>query len=294
MSQTLAIMQSLCRRGFAFNMLTTYSDPEKQRDDLFYADPPSVRLLQAAVLAARRAAARLSAVRVHDHREEVTPPWHRSSSSAPATSPGSPTSTSRPTPSTRSSAFTVDAEYCREDTFLDLPLVPLDRVTTLLSAGGVQDVRRAQLREDEPRARREVHQTKALGYELVSYVSSRCTFLSQHPPGDNCFILEDNTVQPFVQIGSNVTLWSGNHIGHDSTIGDHCFISSHVVVSGHVSVAEGCFIGVNATLRDSISIAEYTLDRRGRADHEEHGTEVGLPGRAAPSGSRKSSDDVDL
>jgi SAM-dependent methyltransferase len=37
--QTLAIMQSLARRGFAFNMLTAHSDPHKQRDDLFYADP---------------------------------------------------------------------------------------------------------------------------------------------------------------------------------------------------------------------------------------------------------------
>ena len=46
-----------------------------------------------------------------------------------------------------------------------------------------------------------------------------------HPPGDNCFILEDNTIQPFVRIGNNVTLWSGNHIGHDSVIDDHCFIT---------------------------------------------------------------------
>ena len=56
-------------------------------------------------------------------------------------------------------------------------------------------------------------------------------------------------MQPFVRIGSNVTLWSGNHIGHDSTVGDHCFISSHVVVSGHVEIGRNCFIGVNATLR---------------------------------------------
>ena len=56
-----------------------------------------------------------------------------------------------------------------------------------------------------------------------------------------------------------MTLWSGNHIGHDSTIGDHCFISSHVVVSGHVDVGPSCFIGVNATLRNSIAIGERTL-----------------------------------
>jgi sugar O-acyltransferase (sialic acid O-acetyltransferase NeuD family) len=100
---------------------------------------------------------------------------------------------------------------------------------------------------------------RALGYELVSYVSSRCSYLTDHPVGDNCFILEDNTVQPFVRIGNDVTLWSGNHIGHDAVIEDHCFITSHVVISGYVRVGEYSFIGVNATLRNSIEIAPETL-----------------------------------
>jgi SAM-dependent methyltransferase len=32
-------LAALSRRGFAFNMLTSYSDPEKMRSDLFYGDP---------------------------------------------------------------------------------------------------------------------------------------------------------------------------------------------------------------------------------------------------------------
>ena len=40
--QTLTLMRSLCRRGFAFNMLTSHSDLDKQREDLFYADPARV------------------------------------------------------------------------------------------------------------------------------------------------------------------------------------------------------------------------------------------------------------
>ena len=79
---------------------------------------------------------------------------------------------------------------------------------------------------------------KALGYRLASYVSPRATVLNDGRIGDNCFILEDNTIQPFVTIGNNVTLWSGNHIGHHSTIRDHCFIASHVVVSGGVEIGE--------------------------------------------------------
>jgi len=36
---TIADLAALGVRGFAFNALTSYSDPEKRRPDLFYADP---------------------------------------------------------------------------------------------------------------------------------------------------------------------------------------------------------------------------------------------------------------
>jgi sugar O-acyltransferase (sialic acid O-acetyltransferase NeuD family) len=96
------------------------------------------------------------------------------------------------------------------------------------------------------------------GYELITYISSRCTCWAESI-GDNCFIFEDNTIQPFVRIGNNVIMWSGNHIGHHAQIGDHCFVTSHVVVSGFVEVGRYSFLGVNATLRDSIKIGEACL-----------------------------------
>jgi sugar O-acyltransferase (sialic acid O-acetyltransferase NeuD family) len=156
-------------------------------------------------------------------------------------------------------AFTVDQKYRQADTFLDLPLVPFEDVLARYSPGeykmfvALSYARMNKLREEK------YQQAKASGYELVSYVSSRCSFLTDNPVGDNCFILEDNTIQPFVKIGNNVTLWSGNHIGHDAVIEDHCFIASHIVVSGYVRIGNNCFIGVNATLRNSITIAPETL-----------------------------------
>jgi SAM-dependent methyltransferase len=36
---TLDDMRSVSRRGFAFNVLTSYSDADRQRPDLYYADP---------------------------------------------------------------------------------------------------------------------------------------------------------------------------------------------------------------------------------------------------------------
>ena len=186
-------------------------------------------------------------------------------------------------------AFTVDHKYREADTFLDLPLVSFEEVTSSYPPGeykmfvALSYAKMNKLREEK------YHAAKEKGYELVSYVSSRCSFLTDHPVGDNCFILEDNTIQPFVRIGNNVTLWSGNHIGHDAVIHDHCFLASHIVVSGYVQIGNNCFIGVNATLRNSITIAPETLIGAGAVimkDTVEQG--VYLPERAKLFGKKSS------
>lgn len=190
-------------------------------------------------------------------------------------------------------AFTVDQQFLKEGSFRDLPLVAFEKVAELYPPSdykmfvALSYAKMNRIRADKYR------QARAAGYDLVSYVSSRCSFLTDHPVGDNCFILEDNTVQPFVRIGNNVTLWSGNHIGHDAVIDDHCFLASHIVVSGYVHIGQSCFIGVNATLRNSITIAPESLIGAGAVimkDTVEKG--VYLPQRAELF--KKKSDEIEL
>ena len=102
-------------------------------------------------------------------------------------------------------------------------------------------------------------EAKAKGYELVTYLSSKATHWGDTRIGENCFVFEDNTIQPFVTIGDDVILWSGNHVGHHSRIGDHCFVTSHVVISGLCTIGAYSFIGVNATLRDGLTIGESNV-----------------------------------
>lgn len=190
-------------------------------------------------------------------------------------------------------AFTVDQEYLKEESFLELPMVAFEGVAKLYPPQDYKMfVALSYAKMNRLRAEK-YYQAKGLGYDLVSYVSSRCSLLTDYPAGDNCFILEDNTIQPFVKIGNNVTLWSGNHIGHDSIIDDHCFLASHIVVSGNVHIHSYCFIGVNATLRNSITIARETLIGAGAVimkDTVERG--VYLPERAKLFS--KSSSEIEL
>jgi sugar O-acyltransferase (sialic acid O-acetyltransferase NeuD family) len=152
--------------------------------------------------------------------------------------------------------FCLDREYVESPEFCGLPVVAFDEVAERFPPRD-HDMFIALSYSKLNALRRDKYEAgRAMGYRLASYVSSRATVLNDGRIGDNCFILEDNTIQPFVTIGNNVTLWSGNHIGHHSTIKDHCFIASHVVVSGGVVIEESCFIGVNATLRDHITVGE--------------------------------------
>ena len=186
-------------------------------------------------------------------------------------------------------AFTADREYVDGDTAYGRPLVPFDEVTDryppaaydMFVAVGYRDVNRLRAATFAA-AKRE-------GYDLVSYVCSASTHWGDTEIGENCFLFEDQTIQPFVEIGDDVVLWSGNHVGHHATLGDHCFVTSHVVVSGYVEVEPYAFLGVNATLRDEVTIGESCVVGAGASvvdDTEPDSVYVGQPAEryAADSG----------
>jgi len=156
----------------------------------------------------------------------------------------------------RVAAFTVHEQYLTEPQLLGLDVVPFEQLERRYSpaeyamfiAVGFSKLNR--LRTD-------IYQLcKRKGYELISYISSHAVHLGDIEIGDNCFVFDNNMIQPFVRIGGNVFLGSGNHIGHHSIIEDDVFLASHVVVSGGVRIGQGSFVGVNVTIRDHVSIGK--------------------------------------
>jgi sugar O-acyltransferase (sialic acid O-acetyltransferase NeuD family) len=156
-------------------------------------------------------------------------------------------------------AYTADHEYLSADTFLGKPNIPFEKISSLYDQKNHDMFIAIGYSKMNSIREQKYFEAKKKGYPLASYISSKCTLLTDYPLGDNCFILEDNTIQPFVKIGNNVTLWSGNHIGHHSVIEDHNFISSHVVISGNCIIKKSCFIGVNATIHNDVLMEEKNL-----------------------------------
>jgi sugar O-acyltransferase (sialic acid O-acetyltransferase NeuD family) len=156
-------------------------------------------------------------------------------------------------------AFSVERAYLTRDRLFGLPVVPFEELERHY-APAEHSFYAALVYTQLNRLRARLYgAAKAKGYTPASYVSPRAFVWRNVQLGEHCFIFENNVVQPFVKIGADVVLWSGNHIGHHSTIGDHCFISSHVVVSGFCEVGPNCFFGVNATLGNNVKVGADCL-----------------------------------
>jgi sugar O-acyltransferase (sialic acid O-acetyltransferase NeuD family) len=153
-------------------------------------------------------------------------------------------------------AFTVDDGFVDRDSIEGKPLVAWSEATRRFPPDACDMHVALSYRGINRQRQGKFEMAKAAGFRLVSYVCSKSATWPDLAIGENCFILENQTIQPTVKIGNNVMLWSGNHIGHGSMIGDHTYVASHVVMSGHCRIGQRCFLGVNATIRDFIEIGD--------------------------------------
>ncbi len=153
-------------------------------------------------------------------------------------------------------AFTVDGLCKDRDTYHGLPVVEFENVQKLYPADdfkmfillGFDDMSRLRIQKYK--------EAKAKGYSCISYVASDIFRIEEIQVGENCFILEKQTINLDVKIGNNTVMWSGNHIGDRTIIEDNVWISSQVVIGGDVRIGEGSFIGMNATIAHNVSVGQ--------------------------------------
>jgi sugar O-acyltransferase (sialic acid O-acetyltransferase NeuD family) len=178
--------------------------------------------------------------------------------------------------------FAVEAEYLDKSELCGLPVVALEEIQERFPAErhsafvALSSTKLNRLRT------RLYEQVKGLGYGFATYVSSRAFVWHNVEVGENCMIFENNVLQHRVEVGDNVVLWSGNHVGHRTRIEDHCFIASHVVISGYCEVGRSSFMGVNSCANDFIKIAEDCVIGSGAVvvkDTEPGKVYVGNPAR---------------
>jgi sugar O-acyltransferase (sialic acid O-acetyltransferase NeuD family) len=156
-------------------------------------------------------------------------------------------------------AFACHAAHKRAESHCDLPVVTLEDLERTHPPGAVTVFVAIGYRRMNQFRRDTYLELKARGYSFATFVAPDVKLWKSNRIGENVFIFERNVIQPYVEIGDDTVLWSGNHVGHHSRLGSHVFVASHVVISGACRIGDRSFIGVNATFHDGITIGERCL-----------------------------------
>lgn len=150
------------------------------------------------------------------------------------------------------SAYCVDAEYLKNDSFLNKPMIssqdiaskfPPEQYGMFVAMGyqGLNSVRTSK-----------VALAKEWGYELVSYTkkdAAGCLVC-----GENSIVMDDAVVQPCAKIGSNVFIWGGSLVGHHAQIEDNCWITGSAVIGGGAQIGENSFLGLNSSVGNEVEV----------------------------------------
>ena len=156
----------------------------------------------------------------------------------------------------RISAFVDYKKFIKKKKKFNLPVIELEKLEKLCPKNqykGFVAIGYKSLNKERRKAYDILRKKK---YELVSYISKDSNIAKNVKIGENCFILENQIIQPYVKIGNNVTLWCGNIIGHHCKIGNNCFITSNVVIAGNSTIGDNTFIGIKTAIKDGVKIGK--------------------------------------
>lgn len=148
--------------------------------------------------------------------------------------------------------YTVDAAYKSIDRFEDREVVAFEDIERHFPAPEIKLFVALGFRRMNGLRAAKFAEVKARGYSCVSYVDATNRVPRETTIGENCFILANQSIDRYVAIGDNVTIWSACHIGDRSTIKSHAWLSSNVCLNGDVIVEERCFLASNCTISPGV------------------------------------------
>ena len=124
---------------------------------------------------------------------------------------------------------------------------------------------------------------KGLGYYLKSYISPLACVSDRVRLGENNIVFAFSHIYIDTCLGHSNTIRSTAIVGHDIIIGNGTNISEGVVVGGFAKIGDSCWLGMNSTINNCLTIANDTLVASGAVimtNTKQGVSYVGNPARA--------------
>lgn len=77
--------------------------------------------------------------------------------------------------------------------------------------------------------------------------------------GEGSFIGANSILTTNIKLGKHTILNRGNHVGHDTIIGDYFSAMPGAIVSGNVNIGNCVYMGTNSSVREKINITNNVI-----------------------------------
>ena len=151
--------------------------------------------------------------------------------------------------------FCIDQKLIGSDSeFSGLPLVAFETVEDVFHP---QDHKMFIAVGDNSIRAQKFQQAIVKGYSFLSYISSKSNVWDDLAYGQNVFVSEDSVIQPYVIIADN-SLLIGARVAHHSVVGKNSLLSG-CLIGGSVVIGNNCFLGLNSTVKQGVSVGDNNL-----------------------------------
>jgi len=156
-------------------------------------------------------------------------------------------------------AFTVDKERFTQNNCLGLPVYPFQDINVHFRNEEIKvfvAIGYSKMNSIRENVSNEVIQK---GFKLLTYISKHA-FIGQNVIiGDGCFICEFVSIKPGTVIEAGTIIFPNTSIGHSVKIEKYCYLSICIAVGGFSIIRNNCFLGMNSTIKNGITIAEKNI-----------------------------------
>lgn len=188
-------------------------------------------------------------------------------------------------------AFVLDQKYITTNMYLNRPVISIEQVAEHYSPDNY-DITIGFIGSNMFTQRREKYELcTRMGYHIPNLIHPSSVIASNVQMGDGNIIFECVTMGPFCDIGVGNIFWNGANIAHHAKIGDFCNFAPGTSLSGISTIGNHCFLGVNATTKNYIKMADYTLAGAGAyVSHDTNSYDVIVPARSITLEGKRSTD----
>ena len=156
-------------------------------------------------------------------------------------------------------AFSANKANIDSNELLGLPVIAFENIEKTYPPSKFSMFIALAYSEMNKKRRKFFDEAKNKGYELYSYIHPSTKIWDEFEIGENCFVLAENIIQPFVKIGDNVLIGSNNLISHNTIIEDNCFLTSNITLGGHITIGANSFVGLSATINQRVIIGKECI-----------------------------------